>query len=386
MAALGIGYSIPKSNKVAKIQTNESHEEKAEEGHAKPNEVLISENDAKAAGIELGKINFGTGSELRILGRVTASPEAKIMVGTPISGRVSRVYVAIGSKVNKGAPLFEIISSDGAGLVADAKAAGANVAAASAHANAAQSAYSSDEWLFKQGVISKRELENSRALALASSANVQSTGAYANAAKAKIAASGNPSSNGALVIRAPISGIIGNMPISVGGFVPQGAMAGEITNVENTEAVFQVAPNAVEKLSIGSKINIETNDGKQYIATIKAIAPASENGTGASIMRAKIDGESLALGTVLSARIVTNSGSQNLKPIVPNDAIINIGDGQVVFVKSQTGFIAVNVLVGNNFNGHSEIISGLKGDEIIVTKNAFLLKSQLAKSEVEEEH
>ncbi|MCA0373586.1 MAG: efflux RND transporter periplasmic adaptor subunit [Proteobacteria bacterium] len=384
IAALGIGYMLPKNGN--KSQTIKAPGATSKEEHNEASDIVeLNDNDAKSAGIETAKINFGTGSEIRILGRVMAAPEAKIMVGAPISGRVSRVYVAAGSMVNKGTPLFEIISAEGAGIVADARAANANVNMASASANAAQSAYSSDEFLYAKGVISRRELENSKASAISANANVAAQSAYANAAHAKVGAAGAPSANGAIIIRAPITGIVNNMPISVGGFVPQGAMAGEITNVDNTEAVFQIAPNLLEKVSIGTRINFETNDGRLLSATIKAIAPGIDAGANNSIIRAKIEGASLAVGTVINARIVSQNGAQNLRPIVPNDAINSIGDAKKVFVKTDKGYRAVSVIIGNSFSGQTEIISGLKGDEIIVIKNAFLLKSQLAKSELEEE-
>ncbi len=383
ISALGAGYMLPKSN--PKTETATEKNNKTEEIQEPSDIVEINDNDAKAAGIETAKVNFGTGNEIRILGRIMAAPEAKIMVGAPISGRVSRVYVAAGSLVNKGAPLFEIISAEGAGIVADAHAANANVNMASAAANAAKVAYASDEFLYSKGVISRRELENSRANSVSANANVASQSAYASAARAKIGAAGAPSANGAIIIRTPITGIVNNMPISVGGFVPQGAMAGEITNVDNTEAVFQIAPNLLEKVSIGTRINVETNDGRLFSATIKAIAPGIDAGANNSIIRAKIEGASLAVGTVINARIVSQNGAQNLRPIVPNDAINSIGDAKKVFVKTDKGYRAVSVIIGNSFSGQTEIISGLKGDEIIVIKNAFLLKSQLAKSELEEE-
>lgn len=382
ITALGIGYILPKP--IQKPEAKVSETEKEESTKEQADFVEISDIDAKSAGIETAKINFGTGNEIRILGRIMAAPEAKIMVGSPISGRVSRVYVAVGSKVSKGSPLFEIISSEGAGIVAEARAANANVNMASANANASQKALNADEWLYSKGVISRRELEDSHASAISAKASVAAQAAYANAARAKVNAVGLPNTNGNIIIRAPISGIVNNMPISVGGFITQGSIGSEITDIRNTEAVFQIAPFLLSKISTGSRINVETNDGRQLNAIIKAIAPGIDAGANNSIIRAKLEGENLAVGSVLSARIISQTGSQNLRPIIPNDAILNIGDSTKVFIKTNKGFKAVSVIIGNSFNGQTEIISGLKGDEIIAIKNTFLLKSQISKRELEE--
>ena len=371
IAALGIGYSLPKS----KNPVVENHDEAKEISHHEENdaeegEIKISDNDAAAVGIITGKATMGNGGEVRVLGRINSSPEAKTLFGVPVSGRVTQIFVAPGTNVAKGAPLFAILSADAAGVIAEAKAAGAN-------ANAAQKAYSSDTWLYQKGVISRRDLDNSRA-------NSASLNAYAHAAQAKIAASGNPSANGTLIIRAPIAGVISNLPVSVGGFVAQGMVGGEITNANNNEAVFQITPALLNQVSLGARINIETTDGRQGQAIVKTIAPDETNNS--AIIRARIQNIILPLGSVFYARIQSQTPNGVLKPMVPDNAIINTENGAVVFVKTAVGFKAVLVLVGNAANGRTEVINGLKGDEIIVVKNAFLLKSELAKGEVEHSH
>ncbi len=394
VAAMGIGYSAsfikPKPTKPitkpissANSQENlqDQHEENASEGN-----IELSVENATAAGIEVSKVAFGTGSEIRILGRIMASPEAKVIIGAPISGRVTRVFVASGSIVNKGSPLFEIISAESVSMIADSGSANALANAAAANADAANRAYTSDQWLFQKGVISRRELDDSRANALSSAANVQGAHALASAAKAKIIASGSPASNGSLVVRAPINGVVSLMPVSIGGFVPQGFASGEITNTNNSEAVFQIAPALLEQVSIGSILNIESSSGKRLSGIIKAIVPGTDFGAANSIVRAKITGESLPIGLVISARIVSQAGGQPLKPIVPSAAIATFEDGHKVFIQTNSGFRAIPVIIGNSFNGQTEIIRGLSGNETVAIKNVFLLKSELLKSEVEHEH
>lgn len=387
LASLGAGYGIANLEKEKSLPIEDAtHEDAHGDKEKEVGFIKISDEDAKASGIETDKINFGTGSEIQILGRIEASPEARILVSAPISGRISRLYVAIGSIVNKGSPLYEIISAEGAAIVADEKVATANIQMATASSHAAVSAYKSDEWLYKKGVISLRELETSKANALNAEANIIAQAAYANSAKAKIVASGSPKSNGAILVRAPISGVVGNMPITIGSFASQGSPTGEITNINNTEAVFQIAPSMLYNLKIGGRIEVKTDDNRKFSAVIKAIAPGFNQGANNSIIRAKIEGDNLAIGSILSASINTQSGNQNLMPLVPTAAIIATESGNAVFVKTKNGFKLTNVLIGNSFNEKTEIKRGLKGDEEIAINNTFLLKSELAKGEVEHDH
>jgi|APTNR8051073442_1049403.scaffolds.fasta_scaffold00291_10 cobalt-zinc-cadmium efflux system membrane fusion protein len=376
-AALGIGYFLPKpqSQNSAKIEpsiSEHSEDESHTESEEKEGFIELTMQDAIAAGIEVGSVQFGTGSEVKILGTVMPSPEAKVLVAAPISGRVSRVYVAIGTHVSKGQTLFEIISGDGALIVAES-------AAANANANAARSAHSSDQWLYQQGVISRRDLE-------ASLANTQGSQAYANAAKAKISAFGNPSNNGIVRISSPISGTITTMPATIGSFLAQGVLAAEITNTSNTEVVFQVSPEISTRLSIGGNVRIVTSAQTQHSAIIKAIAPASDVNISSTIVRARVAGDSLPIGSTITGNIVTQSGSEVLRPIVPNDALQNIEQQTFVFILKENGFQAIPVMPGRRFNGQVEIIRGLNGNEQVVTKNAFLLKAELAKGETEHGH
>jgi cobalt-zinc-cadmium efflux system membrane fusion protein len=139
-------------------------------------------------------------------------------------------------------------------------------------------------------------------------------------------------------------------------------------------------------LKIGGRIEVKTDDNRKFSAVIKAIAPGFNQGANNSIIRAKIEGDNLAIGSILSASINTQSGNQNLMPLVPTAAIIATESGNAVFVKTKNGFKLTNVLIGNSFNEKTEIKRGLKGDEEIAINNTFLLKSELAKGEVEHDH
>lgn len=368
-AGAGFGFAkifTPKAATTVATEDNHNAEKAEEHTENEGDEIDITEADAKAAGIETASITFGSGSDARILGQIVSSPEAKIMVGAPIGGRVSRVYVAIGSNVSKGAPLFEIISADGASVIADSRAATANAAAA-------QKAYASDKWLYAKGVISRRDLETSQANAAVSSS-------MAGAANAKINAAGNPSANGRIIVRSPINGVVSSMPVTIGGFIPQGSAAGEIYDINNTEAEFKITPDQAGRIQIGSNIVVNTNDGRQLNAKVKAIAPQSDLNGSTSVLRAKILETNLAVGTTLIGRIAI-ANDKSLRPVVPASAIINLENKPVVFIKTEHGFKAVPIMTGQSYNGVTEIVKGLSGKEIIVTKNAFLLKSELSSSE-----
>jgi cobalt-zinc-cadmium efflux system membrane fusion protein len=72
---------------------------------------------------------------------------------------------------------------------------------------------------------------------------------------------------------------------------------------------------------------------------------------------------------------------------VPEDALQDLDGKKVVFIaESETEFAARQVQAGRLAGGLAEIVSGLKEGERYAVKGAFILKSELKKGEVVDEH
>ncbi len=72
---------------------------------------------------------------------------------------------------------------------------------------------------------------------------------------------------------------------------------------------------------------------------------------------------------------------------VPEDAIQDLDGKKVVFVaENETEFAARQVQAGRAAGGMVEIVSGLQEGERYAVKGAFILKSEVKKGEVVDEH
>ncbi|MBI5484318.1 MAG: efflux RND transporter periplasmic adaptor subunit, partial [Deltaproteobacteria bacterium] len=72
---------------------------------------------------------------------------------------------------------------------------------------------------------------------------------------------------------------------------------------------------------------------------------------------------------------------------VPEDALQDLDGKKVVFVaENEAEFAARQVQTGRAAGGAVEIISGLKEGERYAVKGAFILKSEIKKGEVKDEH
>ena len=274
-----------------------------------------------------------------------------------------------GAQVAAGGGVVVIRSADGASVRAEA-------AAAAAEAQASRAALAREERLLKAGVTAQQDWEAARAASVRASAQ-------ATAAQARAAASGSPGAGGQATLRSPIAGLVTSVQVAPGGFVAQGATVAEVSNPDRLEVVFNVPADSAAKLTVGAPLKLIGPDGREASAQIVGIAPLSELATGAAIVRARATSGALTPGAAVSAQVPADGKGL---PSVPSEAVQTVEGRQVVFVAEKDGFRARSVTTGRSGGGQTQIVGGLKGDERVAGRGAFVLKAELAKGEAEHGH
>lgn len=385
LVALGAGFGlaqlIPHTEHAAYVE-GDVHDEHAaqddQDEHDEHNDALSEEGvvaltarQIEASGISvIGVSRGGGGTEYRLSGRVEPAVDARAVVAAITSGRVEQIHVASGSSVEAGQLLAVIISGDAATLRANADA-------AVAEADAARLAYQRDVNLVEQGVVARQDMETSRARSLAADA-------AARAAQAQVAASGSPDASGRLSIVSPISGVVGTVHITAGGFVAAGGTVAEISDPERVEIIFNAPPALASEVTPGARLQV-TGPSGNFEAEVVGVAANARAQSGAAVIRARSTSSALPpAGTPVTAVVVTNIQEGGLT--VPSDALQTVEGASVVFVADDQGFRVTPVLAGRRAGGQIEILNGLSGDERIAGTNAFLLKAELAKGEAEHGH
>ena len=351
----------------------EAEHAESEEGHAdeggEVGHIDLTPAQVEAADIEVVAVGRGGGEETHIAGRVEPMVDARAAVAAYIGGRVERVLVAPGQSVRAGQALVVLISGDAASLRAEADAAqAAYVAAEQAHAR--------DEELAEQGVVAQREAEVSHAEAL-------SAQAAARAARARAEAAGAPSASGRVQVVSPIAGVVTNVQVGPGGFVPQAGVVAEVSNPSRLELIFNAPPSVAAQVRVGSTLRVDGPNGG-FEATITGVAADTGEESNATLIRARANGViSLPAGSAVTGAVVTGSSSGLT---VPTDAVQTVEGRTVVFVRTDDGFRAVPVLTGRESGDRIEIVQGLTGSERVAGRNAFLLKAQLGAGSAEHGH
>jgi cobalt-zinc-cadmium efflux system membrane fusion protein len=369
-AALAAGYGLA----TFRAAPEASHSEDADEDHAEPagaekGFIPLSADQSAAAGVAVVTVGRGGGSDIRLTGRVEAAPDAHAVIAAPVAGVVERVLLSPGAQIGAGGGVAVIRSADGALVRAEASA-------AAAEAQAAQAALAREERLLRAGVTARQDWEAARAAQVR--ANAQAT-----AAQARAAASGSPSAGGQTTLRSPIAGLVTSVQVSPGGFVAQGAAVAEVSDPRRLEVVFNVPADSAAKLSVGAPLKLVGPDGREAAAEIIGIAPLSQGATGAALVRARPTSGALTPGAAVSAQVPADGTGL---PSVPSEAVQTVEGRQVVFVAEAKGFRARSVTTGRSGGGQTQIVAGLKGDERVAGRGAFVLKAELAKGEAEHGH
>jgi len=367
LAGVG-GFALSTVINRPEASTEEAHEEEGEPAEGGGSEVKLTPQQASAAGIAVVTVSQGGTGDLRLTGRVEASPSGRAAVAAPVSGAIVRVLVAPGTNVSAGGGLAVIRSAEGAAVRAESVAAGAE-------AEAARAALAREERLFKAGVTARQDYEAARAAAARA-------GAEAVAARAKVAASGGPGASGETTVRSPIAGVVTALQVAPGGFVSQGGPVAEVANLGQVEVVFNAPAEAAAKLRVGAPLRVIGPDGTEANAVIVGIAPLAQGATGAAVVRARPSGGRLTPGAAVSAAIATEVGGY---PTVPAEAVQTVAGRPVVFVAVGDGFRVRPVTPGRSGAGYTQIVEGLQGGERIAGRGAFVLKAELSKGEAGDE-
>ena len=146
-------------------------------------------------------------------------------------------------------------------------------------------------------------------------------------------------------------------------------------------------PKDVDKAQLGQTVRIEhKNHSISGEGKIIYIAPSGNSNNQVTTARVLIQNtdNQWKPGHFINAEITLSEIAAPL--VISNEAVQLVEGERVVFVKGEEGFEPRQVNLGRTDGELSEVLSGLKFDEVYVTKNSFVLKSEMGKEDAEHGH
>jgi len=338
---------------------------------AVPDAVSMYSSAIEASGIEVETVSLGgLGAEVIATGTVAPSLGGEAVITARAGGAVTRIFKRIGDPVRAGEALAIVESRDAAGIVAERSTARARLVLA-------EKALARERFLYKERVSAKVELERAEADVAAAAAELRRTQSAAIAA-------GVTSDGRGVVVKSPISGRVSAASVTLGAFVQPEAELFRVSDASRIQVEAAIPAADAGRIASGDKAVIELPDGRTVDATVRTITTALNGETRSATAVLDVAG-GLQPGLAIRVRLKPQRGTITAAIVLPEDAIQTVDGRDKVFVRTNTGFRAVPVTLGQRSAGRVEVITGLKPGQQVATKNAFLLKAELSKGSGEEE-
>lgn len=186
----------------------------------------------------------------------------------------------------------------------------------------------------------------------------------------------------AIQLRAPISGTVIERFVNAGAGFEQGKPLLTIANTSTLWVVANVPDQQLSNIRLGMTAQVRMAN-ETIPATVNYIDPRLNEDTRTGRVRLTIPNsqQRIKVGSFVDVGFNVRSTSSGI--FVPSQAVQQVNDKSVVFVRTPAGkFEAKDVTVGPENNGLLPIMSGLNGNELVVTEGAFVLKSQMLKGQM----
>ena len=369
------------------IACGRTPESSGEPEHARsnPQEVRLSEDAVRAAGIEVISVSREAfHPHIVASGVIRPVAQKSVAVRALVGGRVVRVVADVGDKVRAGQILVTIEGSE-------VTAAGARYRTAAAREVAAKGALERGERLLDLKGISRAEVDQRRA-------DAETASAEAAAARQDLLRLGldpantDAGSRGEFPVVAPMAGVVLSRSVSPGLLLQREEVLFEIAELSQVWAVVDVYEKDLGEIRDQGEVELHAEAYKDltFSGQIALIEPALDEAGRTAHVRVVLDNREgkLRPGMFVTAAVPLRGATEVEATAVPDDSIQKISGLPVVFVAiGPTQFELRPVEVGREAHGMVEIRHGLKEGERVVSKGAFVLKSELLKGSIEgEEH
>lgn len=318
------------------------------EGESTASTITIDPTVVQNMGVRIKRVNRGTiFRHIRTIGLVDVAEDQRSVVNLRYSGWVERIYVdETGVLVKKGKALFEIYSPE---LVAAQEEYLLALRSAQPNSPLARSARRRLEYWD----LSKRQID-------------------------RIAAKGTALRT--ITVVAPKTGYVLHKNIVQGARVKAGTDLYKIGNLAKIWVNAEVYEFDAPWIKLGEHATMELSfeAGKIYEGTVAYIYPTLNPKTRTLAVRLEFDNPGLALKPGMFATVQIDAQRRNDVVLIPTEAIIHSGTRQLAFVAIALGKYEMREVttgvVGDRYM--TEVLSGVKPGERVVTSGQFLLDSE----------
>jgi cobalt-zinc-cadmium efflux system membrane fusion protein len=364
-----------------------------------PETVRLSSAAMAEAGIGTWTVKPVNLEHLLVLNGQVGHDENKLLqVGANVRGRVLRIPVDLGARVAKGDVLVTIESVDlGRAREELVRELSSLRVARQAHERAKAlveaKAISASEFQSREGdYLAKRSAAEAaeRTLHLLGDSQEQ-----VDRLRARVEAGGafhDPEAGASLSLRAPFAGRVIDRKVTPGALFEALQPLLTLADLSNVWVFLQAYEKDLALLREGVAVTIRTEAYPQEALKGKVdfLDSVVDGATRTVRVRASVPNreEKLRPGMFVKAQVdVPQSYEGKTVLAVPQSALQTLEGRTTVFVQSEPGVFGRRLVeTGHSFEGFTEVYSGIKAGDVVVTEGSFVLKSEFAKASLADEH
>jgi RND family efflux transporter MFP subunit len=275
-----------------------------------------------------------------------------------VDGVVTRIHVRSGQRVAEGAALMQIDAGKQRAAVSSSEA---SRLAQDATLRYAREELERARGLFKEGLISKQEMDQAATSVATAEASLRALEARERESRVELGYYG---------VSAPTAGVVGDIPVRVGDRVETSTVLTTIDQQAGLEAYIYVPVERAAQLRTGMPVRLVDNAGKVLADTrIDFVSPQVDQRTQAVLVKAPVPaGQGFRTEQFMRAQVVWSSEPAITIPAL---AVTRINGQYFLYVAEQQdkGLVAkqrlvqVGPLVGNEY----VVLTGLEPGERVVT-------------------
>ena len=297
-------------------------------------------------------------STARLSYKANLEPVEKATVSSNVSGQVTQVLFDDGDKVSQGQALAYMDDKD---LQNQLKTAKIDLSKLQLDLDAAKSDFDIAKELYANGACSKTTYENAER----SYKNVQ-----ANVELKRVGIQDINNSLSDCVLKAPITGEVGEKNISIGQYVNPGTVVASVKNNTSIKAVIQLMQEDLEKVAIGQEVSLKLSksDEISYKGVVKTIAASADSQTRVFDCLIEFDNTSGMLNSGVFGYVEIADKEKKQVLAIPMSAVLGSEGAYSVFTYEGGAAHKTAVEIGTISDDMVEVTLGIQeGDQIINT-------------------
>ncbi|MBV8169344.1 MAG: efflux RND transporter periplasmic adaptor subunit [Alphaproteobacteria bacterium] len=332
-------------------------------------------------------------SERTAVGQIALNEDLTTPIFAPYAGRVTTLLVRPGDQVKHGDVLFEIDSPDLVQAESTLITAASTLQKTRSQLDLANRSVARQRDLFNVKAVAQKELEQAQADQRGAESDFRGASGALAAARDALRLFGKTDAeikriederrtDPIMPVRAPIGGTVVTRKAGPGQYV-QPSNTDPVVTIADLSRIWMVA-NVPEldvpfiHLDDEVEVKVAAYPNEVFRARITNIGAVVDPNTRRVTVRSEIEPKGFALKPQMFAtfRIVTNTGTPS--PAVPSSAVLRDGDKASVWVEIEPRkFTPRKIERGMEQNGMTQVTSGLKPGDVVVTEGAVFLGNAL---------